>query len=200
MPPDLRCAIRQRRAGPQLDDLKVWFVATLRRVSGKSELAAAIRYAMSRWEQLTRYCDDSRLEIDNNAADRAIRALVARMAVRRLRHWRRVGGCHLLADRNRQAQRRRPGGATFLLATHPAKPSTNCCLGFGRLSANQSPPRPAAPRQSIRPPAKVRSRRFTRVGISNGCHNGFSSSPQEPHASVRSSSARRFIMERSPTS
>jgi hypothetical protein len=75
LPPDLRCAIRQRRAGPRLDDLKAWFEASLARVSGKSEIAGAIRYARSRWTQLTRYRDDGRLEIDNNAAERAIRAI-----------------------------------------------------------------------------------------------------------------------------
>jgi hypothetical protein len=44
-------------------------------VSGKSELAAAMRYALSRWAALIRYCDDGRLEIDNNAVERAIRPL-----------------------------------------------------------------------------------------------------------------------------
>jgi transposase len=75
LPPELRRAIRQRRAGPLLDGLKTWFEANLARVSGKSELAGAIRYARSRWAQLTRYRDDGRIEIDNNAAERAIRAI-----------------------------------------------------------------------------------------------------------------------------
>ena len=35
----------------------------------------AIRYALSRWAALTRYRDDGRLEIDNNAAERALRAV-----------------------------------------------------------------------------------------------------------------------------
>jgi transposase len=75
LPPDQRRAIRQSRAGPLLDDLKNWFEATLPRISGKSELAGAIRYALSRWTQLTRYRDDGRLAIDNNAAERAIRGI-----------------------------------------------------------------------------------------------------------------------------
>ena len=45
------------------------------RLSGKSDLAGAIRYARSRWQALTRYLDDGRLEITNNAAERAIRPL-----------------------------------------------------------------------------------------------------------------------------
>jgi transposase len=72
---DQRRAIRQSHAGPPLDALKLWFEATLLRISGKSELATAIRYALSRWTELTRYCDDGRLEIDNNAAERAMRAV-----------------------------------------------------------------------------------------------------------------------------
>jgi len=76
LPPDVRRTIRQSRAGPLLDELKAWMEASLRRVSGKSDLAGAIRYALTRWAQLTRYRDDGRLEIDNNAAERAIRALV----------------------------------------------------------------------------------------------------------------------------
>jgi len=74
-PPDLRLHIRQSRAKRLLDDFKAWLDATLPRISGKSELAGAIRYAASRWPQLTRYCDDGRLEIDNNAAERAIRGI-----------------------------------------------------------------------------------------------------------------------------
>ena len=35
----------------------------------------AVRYALGRWEALMRYCDDGRLEIDNNAAERALRAV-----------------------------------------------------------------------------------------------------------------------------
>lgn len=74
-PADERRDIRQSRAGPPLDELKTWLQASLSRISGKSELATAIRYALARWAPLTRYRDDGRLEIDNNAAERAIRAI-----------------------------------------------------------------------------------------------------------------------------
>ena len=63
------------RAGPVLDGLHAWLTATLARVPGRSDLATAIRYALSRWAALTRYRDDGRLAIDNNAAERAIRPL-----------------------------------------------------------------------------------------------------------------------------
>ena len=74
-PPDQRQAIRQARAGPLLDDFRRWCLATLRSISKKSELAGAIHYTLSRWQAFTRYRDDGRLEIDNNAAERSLRAV-----------------------------------------------------------------------------------------------------------------------------
>jgi hypothetical protein len=47
----------------------------LRSLSSKSETAAAVRYALSRWRALTRYTEDGLLEIDNGAAERALRAV-----------------------------------------------------------------------------------------------------------------------------
>jgi transposase len=74
-PTDERRAVRQARAGPLLDDLHRWLRATLTQVSNKSGLAGAIRYALARWAALHCYCDDGRIEIDNNAAERALRAV-----------------------------------------------------------------------------------------------------------------------------
>lgn len=48
---------------------------TLARISRKSEIAGAIGYALARWPALVRYCEDGRIEIDNNAAERALRAI-----------------------------------------------------------------------------------------------------------------------------
>jgi transposase len=74
-PPDQRKAARQARAGPLLDDLQDWLQTTLGTVSKKSELAIAMRYAITRWTALTRYRDDGGIEIDNNAAERSLRAV-----------------------------------------------------------------------------------------------------------------------------
>jgi transposase len=74
-PPDERCRVRRARAGPLLDQLRSWCDATLPKLSVKSELAGAIRYARARWPALLRYRDDGRLEIDNNAAERALRGV-----------------------------------------------------------------------------------------------------------------------------
>jgi transposase len=74
-PPAERAQIRQARAGPLLESLREWLRQTLARVSKKSELARAIGYILTRWTALTRYCDDGRIEIDNNAAERALRTV-----------------------------------------------------------------------------------------------------------------------------
>jgi len=55
--------------------MHVWLEATLAKLSRKSDTAAAIRYALSRWPALTRYVEDGQLEIDNNAAERALRVV-----------------------------------------------------------------------------------------------------------------------------
>jgi transposase len=70
-----RTAARQDRAGPVLDSLQAWLTATLPRVPSRGDLAAAIRYPLSRWAALTRYRDHGHLAIDNNAAEHAIRPL-----------------------------------------------------------------------------------------------------------------------------
>jgi transposase len=54
-----RRAVRHERT--LLESLKKWF---------------AIRYALDRWDALTRFCDNGRLELDNNAAERSLRGVV----------------------------------------------------------------------------------------------------------------------------
>jgi len=71
--PELRAAIRQEHAQPLLEKLKTFLETSLRQVSGKSALAQAIRYALSRWKALSRYITNGRLEISNNAAERAMK-------------------------------------------------------------------------------------------------------------------------------
>ena len=44
-------------------------------MSAKSDLAKAIGYSLTRWRALTHYRDDGRIEIDNNAAERALRGI-----------------------------------------------------------------------------------------------------------------------------
>ena len=74
-PPEVRRQHRQARAGPLLDDLRAWLTSMVGKVSAKSDLAKAIGYTLTRWGSLTRYRDDGRIEIDNNAAERALRGV-----------------------------------------------------------------------------------------------------------------------------
>ncbi len=74
-PPDERQRCREQHSLPLAAGLKAWLETTLPKLSGKSDLAKAMRYTMSRWEALTRYLHDGRIEIDNNAAERSIRGV-----------------------------------------------------------------------------------------------------------------------------
>jgi transposase len=73
--PEERLAVRRQEAVPRLAQLKAFLDHALTRISGKSTLAKAIRYVLSRWRALLRYATDGRLEMTNNAAERAIRPL-----------------------------------------------------------------------------------------------------------------------------
>ncbi len=70
-----RQARRQTEAAPLIQALKAWADETLPKLSGKSDLAKAFRYMLSRWASLVRYLGDGRLAIDNNPAERAMRAV-----------------------------------------------------------------------------------------------------------------------------
>lgn len=64
---------RRERSKLILDAFEPWLRGQLERVSGRSPTAEAIRYALSHWAGLARFVDDGRIEIDNNAVERAIR-------------------------------------------------------------------------------------------------------------------------------
>jgi transposase len=74
-PPEERLAARAERSVPLLAHLKARFEETLSKISSKTALADALRYSLTRWDALTRYTTDGRLDICNNAAERAIRPL-----------------------------------------------------------------------------------------------------------------------------
>jgi transposase len=74
-PPDRRAEVRQVKARPIFDDLETWLAQQLTAISSKSPLAAAIRYALTRMDRLRPYLEHGVLELDNNAAERAMRAI-----------------------------------------------------------------------------------------------------------------------------
>lgn len=67
--------VRQARSRAIVDALEPWLKAKLVLISQKSKLAEAIRYALSRWQGLSRFLDDGRVEIDSNVVERAIRPI-----------------------------------------------------------------------------------------------------------------------------
>ena len=73
--PDQRAEIRQAEAKPAFDSLEAWLITQLNDISGKSPLAAAIRYGLTRMARLRPYLDHGILEIDNNTAERAMRSV-----------------------------------------------------------------------------------------------------------------------------
>lgn len=74
-PPQVRQGARQEHAKPIVTGLYAWLREQLPTVSRKSKTADAITYALNQWQALTRYLDDGRIEIDNNAAERALRGV-----------------------------------------------------------------------------------------------------------------------------
>jgi transposase len=72
---DERRRVRQERSRQIVETLHVWLKAQLERVSQKGKLAEAIRYALARWEGLSLFLDDGRVEIDSNIVERAIRPI-----------------------------------------------------------------------------------------------------------------------------
>jgi transposase len=72
---DERRARRLEKSRPIIDEFEPWLRTQLGLISQKTKLAEAIRYALSRWEGLTRFLDDGRIEIDSNVVERSIRPI-----------------------------------------------------------------------------------------------------------------------------
>jgi transposase len=70
-----RRIIRQQKSRPLAEAFEPWLRAKLALISQKGKLAEAIRYALSRWQGLTRFIDDGRIELDNNTVERTIRPI-----------------------------------------------------------------------------------------------------------------------------
>ena len=72
LPADRR-QVREVRSAPLMQELHEWFETNLCRLPGKSTLAGAFRYSLSRWDALTLPLRDGRACLDNNSVERAIR-------------------------------------------------------------------------------------------------------------------------------
>jgi hypothetical protein len=74
-PPRSGVPVRQERSKPIVRPCTAWLTVQLGRVSGKSGLAEAIRYALRHWPGLVLFLEDGRLELDNNTSSGAIRPI-----------------------------------------------------------------------------------------------------------------------------
>src|ERR1700719_4250279 len=70
-----RQAVRQAESRPLVAALKAWLQAQLVRASAKSAIAVAIRYGLNHWEDLERFLEDGRIEIDTNVVERSMRPI-----------------------------------------------------------------------------------------------------------------------------
>jgi hypothetical protein len=75
LPAEQRLAIRQARSAPIVADLERWMIATLDKLSRGHDLAKAMHYMLRRWPSFTRFLDDGRICLTNNAAERALRGV-----------------------------------------------------------------------------------------------------------------------------
>lgn len=73
--PSDRLAIRQELSAPLMTELRDWLTAQLARLSRNHDLAKAINYMVRRWDAFTRFLDDGRVCLTNNAAERALRCV-----------------------------------------------------------------------------------------------------------------------------
>lgn len=74
-PPERRREHRQIHTAPKLTKLREWLKAQLTTVSRKSTIANAIGYALNQWQALTYFVENGEVEIDNSAAERALRGV-----------------------------------------------------------------------------------------------------------------------------
>jgi transposase len=75
LPPDQRLAVRTQRSRVLVDELEQWMRRERRRLSSRNPIAKAMDYSLKRWAALTRFLDDGRICMTNNAAERAVRGI-----------------------------------------------------------------------------------------------------------------------------
>ena len=75
LPADRRLAVRHEQAAPLVAALEAWMREERRKLSRHSDVAGAIDYMLKRWDAFTRFLDDGRICLTNNAAERALRGI-----------------------------------------------------------------------------------------------------------------------------
>ena len=72
---DQRKAVRQELSAPLVADLGAWMREQRAKLSRGSDVAKAMDYMLKRWDAFTRFLDDGRICLSNNAAERAVRGI-----------------------------------------------------------------------------------------------------------------------------
>ncbi len=70
-----RSAYRQTQVAPLVRELETWMRGTRTKMSRNSEVAKAMDYMLKRWDTFSRFLDDGRICMTNNAAERALRGI-----------------------------------------------------------------------------------------------------------------------------
>lgn len=73
--PAQRHAVRQKRSAPLVTELERWMIETRDKLSRGHDLTKAFNYMLRRWSSFTRFLDDGRICLSNNAAERALRGI-----------------------------------------------------------------------------------------------------------------------------
>jgi hypothetical protein len=73
--PQERLRARQERSRSLIIELHIWLREQRARLSKNSDTTKAINYSLNRWDAFTRFLDDGRLCMSNNAAERELRAV-----------------------------------------------------------------------------------------------------------------------------
>ena len=72
---DGRLAVRRARVAPLVSELETWMRTECGKLSRHSDVAKAMNYMLTRWDTFTRFLDDGRICLTNNAAERALRGI-----------------------------------------------------------------------------------------------------------------------------
>ena len=73
--PSQRLSVRRERSKPLVEGLERWMRSERRKLSAKNPLAKAMAYMLNHWQAFTRFLDDGRICMTNNAAERALRGI-----------------------------------------------------------------------------------------------------------------------------
>ena len=75
LPPEQRLAVRRQSVAPLVSDLESWMRAARAKMSRHADVAKAMDYMLKRWDTFSRFLEDGRICLSNNAAERALRGV-----------------------------------------------------------------------------------------------------------------------------